>query len=305
MTYPPTGYPAQYPQPPAPPYQPDPYAPQPQPPYQVPQPPYQPPQWPQAGPGYGYPQPVQQPPQPRVQGSLDAFFSQPSVSGGPSWSWREKPIGHTYVGVVARPLVRGDVQHQTDPRGVPQYYRDGSPKFVMWVPLHVQPSQDFPDGRAVWPVSGQSRDELARAMAEVGAPEGPPEAGAGITVTLVARRPSKAGFNPANQVAIRYVRPNGAPPVAHQPPQPAAAAPVIPQPAAAAPAAVPVPVAVAASGSGAAAPVAPGPVPAPAPGPAGPVVAGPAGLPNAAPQPPQGMTADQAALLARLTGQPG
>ena len=145
-------------------------------------------------------------------GSLDEFFAAPSVGGGPSWSFKGRDIGTTFSGVVARPVTNADIQQQTTPgSNQPATYRDGRPKFVMRVPLRVNPDQSFPDGEATWYVTGQSRDELVRAMAEAGAPAGAPEAGAAITVTLVARRPSRTpGFNPSNQVSVRYVRPQGA-----------------------------------------------------------------------------------------------
>jgi hypothetical protein len=79
----------------------------------------------------------------------------------------------------------------------------------MVVPMQVQPSQEFPDGQAGWWVKGQARDELARAMAEAGAPAGAPEAGAGIRVTLVSVRPVP-NMSPAYQYRVDYVRPNGA-----------------------------------------------------------------------------------------------
>jgi hypothetical protein len=158
-----------------------------------------------------FPQPAPQPQQPVVlaTGSLDEFFNQPSVSGGPSWSFKDKPVGTTFVGVVSRPITNADIQQQTTPgSNQPATYRDGRPKWVMRVPLNVNPDQSFPDGESTWFVTGQARDELVRAMAEAGAPVGAPEAGSTISVTLVARRPSRTpGFNPSNQVSVRYTRP--------------------------------------------------------------------------------------------------
>lgn len=144
-------------------------------------------------------------------GSLDEFFNQPSVGGGPSWSFKDKPIGTRYMGVVARAVTNADIQQQTIPgSNQPATYRDGRPKFVMRVPMHVEADQTFVDGEASWYVTGQGRDELVRAMAEAGAPVGPPEPGALVVVTLVARRPSRTpGFNPSNQISVRYTRPQG------------------------------------------------------------------------------------------------
>lgn len=165
--------------------------------------------------GYGQPQPPQQP---LAQGSLDDFYSQPTSGGGPGISWSDKagnkkPIGTTYVGVVARDVTHGDVQQQTNPQGMPQFFRDGRPKFQMKVPLksvlwgdqqhQLQPSPEFPEGEAAWYVRGQARDELTRAMAAAGC-SGSPREGATVQVTLINRRASTAGFQPANIVQVIY-----------------------------------------------------------------------------------------------------
>lgn len=184
---------------------------------------------------YGQPmgQPGQVPSQPLAQGGLDEFYSQPTAGGGPGITWQDKagnkkPLGTTYVGVVARDVTHGDVQQQTNPQGMPQYFRDGRPKFQMKVPLksvmigdgsgQYGPSPEFPDGEAAWYVRGQARDELTRAMAEAGV-EGAPKAGSTIVVTLVQRRPSGAGFQPANIVQVRYIPADGAAGAAQVPAQ--------------------------------------------------------------------------------------
>ncbi|WP_134740018.1 hypothetical protein [Nocardioides sp. 503] len=164
---------------------------------------------------YGAPQAPQAPTQPLAQGSIDDFYNQPSVGGGPSLSWTDKntnqpkPIGTSYAGIVARDVTNADVQQQTDFRTqAPLFYKDGRPKFAMKVPLKLQPSAEFPDGEASWFVKGQARDELVRAMAEAGC-SGSPTAGAVIEVTLVQRRNTGAGMNPANIVQVRYTPPAG------------------------------------------------------------------------------------------------
>ena len=190
------------------------------------------PQQQQAYPGYpqGY---VQQPPQyqqpparPAVNGSLDDFWNQPNVAGGPSLSFKDRPIGTRFDFIVERAIVDSDVQQQTNlTDGSPAFYRDGRPKFVMKVPalLASGPTPEFPEGKGTWYCSGQAREELRRAMAEAGAPEGAPEAGAAISVTLVARKPSRQpGFNPSNQVQVVYRRPPGAPAVETPSPAPEA-----------------------------------------------------------------------------------
>lgn len=222
-------YPQQYPQAPAQPY----------PPQQVQQPQF-PAQQPFPQQQYAAPAPGPQAP-PLAQGSLDDYYSQPSAASGPSISWTAadrspKPIGTSYAGIVARDVTNADVQQQTDfNTKAPLFYRDGRPKFAMKVPLKVQPSPEFPEGEATWYVKGQARDELVRAMAEAGC-EGAPKAGAVIQITLVQRRQSGAGLNPANVVQVAYTPPSGtgaaspAPvPVQQQAPAPQVQAAPMPQ----------------------------------------------------------------------------
>lgn len=284
-------YPAQYPAPPAaPPYPQQPQGYPAQQPYAPPAPSYpQQPAYPQGYPQPQYAPPAPQPPaQPLPTGTLDTFYQQPSSSGGPSFKFidanRQPQIGKHYEGFVARPVTDADVRPQTDQSGNVQTYRDGRPKFVLVVPMQVQPSQEFPEGQAGWWVKGQARDELARAMAEAGAPAGAPEAGAFIRVTLVGIRPIP-NRNPAYQYRVDYVRPNGGAPA----PQPAAQPVPAPPPAAQQMA----PVMSTATGQ---------PVmyqqPVPTPQPA--AVAAPVNQPAA----PNGFTPEQQALFAKLTGQP-
>lgn len=300
-------YPAQYPQQPAPQYpqQPQGYPVQPAYPQQpAPQYPPQPQGYPQGYAQPAYAQPAYAPPAPPAQpmpaGTLDTFYQQPSSSGGPSFKFQDankQPIiGKSYEGFVARPVTDADVRAQTNDSGQVQTYKDGRPKFLMVVPMLVQPSPEFPEGQAGWWVKGQARDELARAMAEVGAPLGAPEAGAFIRVTLVAVRPIPGRY-PAFQYRVEYVRPNGAAPApAPQPVQPAQA-PVVQQAA---------PVMSTAGGQPVVyqQPVPPAPVTPPAPQPA-PVAAAPQPAPAPAPAaaPPAGFSAEQQALFAKLTGQ--
>lgn len=282
--YPQQGYPAQQPYPPAPAY---PQQPQPQFPVQ----PAYPPQ------GYGQPQYAPQPQapaQPLPAGSLDSFYQQPSASGGPSFKFKDKPIGTYYEGFVARTVTDADVRPQTDRQGAVQTYKDGRPKFVMVVPMAVQPSQEFQDGQAGWWVKGQARDELARAMNEAGAPAGAPEAGAWIRVTLVGQRQIPGGFSPAYQYKVEYRRPQGAGPAPQQAPAveqvtgaPAVQATPIPQ-ANFAPAQNP---------QVGAQPMPPVQQAAPAPQQSAPA---PAAAPT---QGPSGFNAEQQALFAKLTGQ--
>lgn len=181
------------------------------------QPQYAPPPMP------GYP-PMQVAPQapPLAQGSIDDFYNQPSTGGGKALSFEQ--LGTRYVGIVTRAITSGDIQQQTDTQQRPLFFKDGRPKFVMRVPLQMQPSPARPDGTGTWYVKGATRDELARAMGEAGAPAGPPEPGSILDITFTGTRPSGAGMNPAKLFHVGYTRPDG------QTPSPAPA-PVQPQPA--------------------------------------------------------------------------
>jgi hypothetical protein len=156
-------------------------------------------------PGYYPQQPPAVPVQPTAAGSLDAFYRQPSTGAGKSLAFTTP--GTSYVGIVTRPITDGDIQQQTDTQGRPAFFRDGRPKFVMKVPLQMQPTQEYPDGLAQWYVKGQARDELVRAMAEAGAPAGPPEAGAIVQVTFTGTRSSGPGMNPTKLFRVAYQRP--------------------------------------------------------------------------------------------------
>jgi hypothetical protein len=258
---------------------------------QYPAPPAQPqyPGYPPAAPAYPaypqYPAPagpqVAPPPAPKLAtGSLDDFYNQPSTGQGQSLAFDN--VGDTYTFIIRRDLHSGDVQQQTEMNtNAPAFFKDGRPKFVLIVPVQMQPSTKYPDGLATWYVRGQTRDELARAMAEAGAPEGPPEGHAVCTVTLVGVRPVR-NMSPAKQYSVVYRRPAGAAPA--QAPQ---AAPQPPPPAPAPTMALPF------------VPPAP-PVQQPAPV-APPLPQQPPAAP-AAPHPHAELSPEQQALLAQLTG---
>lgn len=161
-----------------------------------------------AQPQQGYVQPPQQPAPPLARGTLEDFFSQPAGGSGKSLSAFFTTPGQSIGGYVNRPLTAADVQQQTDVNQRPLFHKDGRPKLVMIVPLDVQ-SVAFPDGRASWWVKGQAQNELARAMAEAGAPAGAPESGAFISITFTGTR-DVPGRNPAKLYAITYTRPDGA-----------------------------------------------------------------------------------------------
>lgn len=268
-------------------------------------PPAYPPQFPPAPyppqqygppPAPGYP-PVQMAPPaaPLAQGSIDDFYNQPSTGGGGSLKFDQ--IGTRYVGIVTRALSSGDIQQQTDTRGVPQTFKDGRPKFVMKVPLQMQPSPAYPDGLAQWYVKGAARDELVRAMSEAGAPAGPPEQGAIIDITHTSLRQSGVGMNPAKLFHVVYTRPDG---------QTSSPAPAIAQPAvtpaqpsqfvqAAQPDLAALQAQQAAQFAAAQAAAQPAPVQQPVVQPQPPA-------PAASPQPPSDLSKEQQALLVKLTG---
>jgi hypothetical protein len=319
----------QYPTAPAPQYPPQPTYPM----APAPQYPQQPPAYPQ---GYAQPQyapnpyAAPAPPAPPLPtGSLDSYYSQPSGGGGPSFKFmdanRQPQIGKSYAGFVARPVTDADIRAQTDQSGRVQTFKDGRPKFVMVVPMQVQPSQEFPDGVAGWWVKGQARDELARAMAEAGAPAGAPEAGAFIRVTLTGVRPVP-NMSPAYQYRVEYVRPQGAAPAQmpggpveqyNNPAAPVSAGEVAPQPQYAAPSTYApgypptagpeqIPTYAAAPAHYAQPPAQPMPPqapPQPAPAPQPQYTPQSVSVPATTAGAPAGFSPDQAALFAKLTGQ--
>jgi hypothetical protein len=254
----------------------------------------------------GYP-PVQMapPPPPLAQGSIDDFYSQPVTGGGAFWKFEGPGVYH--AGFVARAIAQGDIRQQTTPPAqgsVPQTYRDGRPKFEMLVPLKVAPDQTHLDGLATWAVRGNDREELTRAMAEAGAPEGPPEAGAFIQVVCTELRPTRGGI-PQKVKQVQYTRP-GETPTLFQPAVQQPAQPVYAQPQQVAPPATFAQPQQAAFAQ-ATAPAAPTPQYAPTQ-----VASAPAQAPAAAPAQPaapaapaDGLSEAQQELLARLTGGKG
>ena len=233
--FPPQGQPA-YGQPPAPPAQ---YGPQgyPPPPAQYGQPqgpgPYGQPQG--YGYGYGQPQggygaPAAPPPPPRVQGDLAGFDSQPTGGGGPGVSFTENgqpcALGTTKVMAVKRDVRDSDVIQDTQPQnqgGAPKFRRDGSPLWVLTVPVYVQPDAAHPEGDATLYVRGGIREALVEAYGG----DLRPKAGDVITLTLTERKQGR-GTIPKN-IFRASVQRNGqpitaaAPAPAQAPAQPPAA----------------------------------------------------------------------------------
>jgi len=255
--------------------------------------------------------PQQQPAQPPVQlapGSVEGFFSQPSVGGGPALfgqtaQGQPAPIGTEYFGVIARDIKDSDIEQQTDynDKSKGATFKNGQPKFVMKVPLLLPISQTFPEGTGQWYVQGAVRDELVRALAMVGAPTGAPQGGWGVHVKKIGERPIR-GLRPASvyqvtafppEVAAGYAAQMG---IAGTPVQSAPApapmqAPAPAQPQATFPAPNPTP----AQENGA-------PEAMPAVSMSTPMASS-APVPPAAPVAPEGLNAAQAALFATMTGQ--
>ena len=164
---------------PAPPQQ---YAPPPQQ-YAPPGYPYQ---QPPAGPAFPYAQPQQLEVQPGAEGSLDGFQSQVSGGAAPGISWKGKPLGYSITGTLIRDLRNGDVKQDRAPAnqgGALKTFKDGSPMFVLSIPLYVQPSPEFPEGEATLYVRGGLKDALDAACGGQF-----PGQGDELTVTLVERK---------------------------------------------------------------------------------------------------------------------
>jgi hypothetical protein len=76
------------------------------------------------------------PKQAAVAGSLAAMFEQPNAGAGPSINPTSKsPVGTTVVMTVARDVSDADVRQNTSPEGTLLWRNDGSPQFLMVVPV--------------------------------------------------------------------------------------------------------------------------------------------------------------------------
>jgi hypothetical protein len=156
---------------------------------------------PQGYPQQGYGQPAPQPPAPPLaQGSLDAFYKQPTVGGGAALKF-DTP-GTTHVFVVARDVTDADVVQQTQMgTNIPATFRDGSPMYQLIVPVIL------PDGNAAtWYVKGATREVLLEAMAKAGCPAGTyPKKGDAGRVTWASSRPTRFG-NQAKIYTVDWTR---------------------------------------------------------------------------------------------------
>lgn len=301
---------------------------------QAPPPGYPPVGYPPQAPGYPPQQayPPQYPPAPAEKATLADFWDQPA-GGAKPLAWTTP--GTWYRFIVSRPITDADTEVQRDKQNQVKRFRDGTPMRVLKIPCLMEPTAEYPDGTADFYVKGADTAELKRALGEAGLdPNKPPPVGTQITVQYTHDRPVPGGFNPAKVKRITCQRPQGMPEHAPQgngqqaqapAPVPAPAPPVGQQP-------VPQP-------QGQVQPQPPGPAvppppyanqgtvipgspvaPAPATGMAGPAeqvaLATQAGIaaaqaaqaqqppaPAAPLAPPPGMSPENAALLAQLTGQ--
>lgn len=176
-------------------------------PFQQPQ--YAPPQFappPQYAPQPGYaPQAPAAVPTARAS-SLADFWDQRSSGEGKSLKFPNGALGTSYTFMVTRSLTKGDVSQQTDVNGVPQFTRDGSPKWVLVVPGVL------PDGTEItWWAKGQAKTALQAALETAGVAE--IEAKSILTVTYVKDRPNGPGFSATKIFSVDYRRPQGAVPL--------------------------------------------------------------------------------------------
>lgn len=133
----------------------------------------------------------------------------------PSISWKGKPIGTSFEGVVAREC---KTIQQTDPENDTPLFWDEArtrPKWQLVVYLDlgiVHPDvQAYPDHDGVWAwyVKGASAEkELREAVAKAGDAKTGVREGARIRVTLAGHGEQKnKAFNPPNLFAVEYTRP--------------------------------------------------------------------------------------------------
>jgi hypothetical protein len=130
-------------------------------------------------------------------------------SGGASFSWKEKPLGTTIEGTIARaPEVRQQTDLQT---GNPLTWDNGDPKMQLVVALQTTLREDDDDdGVRNLYVKGSKKPESKSLHAAVaGAVQAARakglEVGGHLKVTLTGKRPSTTkGFNDANEFAAVY-----------------------------------------------------------------------------------------------------
>lgn len=161
---------------------------------------------------------------PVVKGTLGAFYSQPTVGGGPALKF--PAVGTEHYMIISRTVTNADVEQQTGIGANANQlltHKDGSPKWVMKIPGNTRQSPDYQDGKVQWYCQGAARDLLNAKIAQSGAPviteqtpDGPvqayvPEPGSLVRVKLASKRKvNVAGMNDANVWEVDYWRPDQA-----------------------------------------------------------------------------------------------
>lgn len=181
--------------------------------FQQAQPPVAQPQFTYPTPQPGAPAYFSQPPAPQPQApqaqntqaatSFSDFWDQRASGEGKAISFKDKPFGTTHIFQITRPLTKGDIQHQTNAQGTPQYNRDGSPKWVLVIPGRTPAGEDV-----TWWCKGQAKTALQAALTLAGATE--PEFGGIVQVTYVRDKQNSAGYQPTKIVEVTYTRPQNA-----------------------------------------------------------------------------------------------
>ena len=168
---------------------------------------------------------AQQAPAPVLaRGTVEDFFNQPQVaSGGASVTkfFNGRPVGSWLRFRVTRDLTANDVRQQTDINNIPQTFRDGTPKWVLIIPVKVLEGSDpgwqqvFENGDATLWVKGLLQEELNRAIAASGTQ---PDANGNyiargnseIVMASAGEKPSrKAGYSPSKLHNLQYQPPVG------------------------------------------------------------------------------------------------
>lgn len=124
---------------------------------------------PQAQPG---PQGTPAPQAPQAQrGSLSQGFDQGARAGGHGNAAKWPAPGSTFTGILARDMNDTDCRQATDPgTKQPKFFRkSGAPQFEFTIPVNVQPSADYPDGKAtIFTSKYRLHQAVVRAMIEQG-----------------------------------------------------------------------------------------------------------------------------------------
>jgi len=146
-----------------------------------------------------------QPNQPYTPPSADDFL----MGGGiPSVSFKNKPYGTTYRGIVDR---HPEVQQQTDfDSGKPLFWDDGKPKWQAKIVIRTDerdPKINDDDGlRAIY-AKGEVQKAIAAAVRSAGAKRVEP--GGELSLTFTGEGEAKnAKLNPPKQYSATYVPPN-------------------------------------------------------------------------------------------------